>query len=622
MAGQPTPRKHPPSPNGAPTLTPLGHYAGRPDIALSRQVTVVGSKPGSRLHLASSTVSQSHAFIVNSTGGAYVRDLASRTHVFVNGKDHREADLNDGDLLQIGKFKFQFNAGVAGVGVEPGRSAPVGHFDAAPGALLNVEGGEMPLPIEARTILIGRRPTCDIPLIEDSVSTSHAIIFEMNGKRFIRDLNSRKGTSVNGKKIDQQAELNFGDTIRIGETDIVYSSASGVVTDHGEPDELDHLVSTAPLGTAALDVPGLAEEDQDQSAAPADGDAIPMIESKHGSRVAAAAPAFIEPARPEPDQVHLDSDPDVSGGPGDTAFLPPQVDQPRKVPTLKADVVAAAAEPAAPDGESLELVDEAPPAAAAPTAEEAALVDDVLGLTPEARRRESAKIDELNGSRRGWRGMQVDDAAIPVAERPAEVEPEAPAPPAKPPLAASRTDMLPTADEPRPPATPQAEKAPAEEAPAEEAPAEEAPVPEPIAEAPSAPKPIAEAPPVTEESDHSAIAVDEEAPAAEAPPPHVTVGEEVDEAITPLPAETFDIEIEEPSQLAVNEPAATDVEDELHLPPVIDDVVDELELDRLPLTPEEGAPLDLSIDDTPTVAEEPAPSLDLKDPVEAVDDSA
>ena len=91
MAGQPTPRKHPPSPNGAPTLTPLGHYAGRPDIALSRQVTVVGSKPGSRLHLASSTVSQSHAFIVNSTAGAYVRDLASRTHVYVNGKDHREA---------------------------------------------------------------------------------------------------------------------------------------------------------------------------------------------------------------------------------------------------------------------------------------------------------------------------------------------------------------------------------------------------------------------------------------------------------------------------------------------------------------------------------------------------
>ena len=603
MAGQPTPRKPPPSPNGAPTLTPLGHYAGRPDIALSRQVTVVGSKPGSRLHLASSTVSQSHAFIVNSAAGAYVRDLASRTHVFVNGKDHREADLNDGDLLQIGKFKFQFNAGVAGVGVEPGRSAPVGHFDAAPGALLNVEGGEMPLPIEGRTVLIGRRPTCDVPLIEDSVSTAHAIIFEMNGKRFIRDLHSRKGTFINGKKIDQQAELNFGDTIRIGETDIVYSSASGVVADHGEPDELDHLVSTAPLGTAALDVPGLADEDQGPAA---DDDAIPMIESEHGSRVAAAAPAFVEPARPEPDQVHLDSDPDVGGGPGDTAFLPPQVDEPRKVPTLKADLVANVAQPAAPDGEPLEAVDDAP-AMPAPTAEEAALVDDVLGLTPEARRREAAKIDELSGSRRGWRGMQVDESAIPVAERPpAEDEPVAPAPPAKPPLAASRAEPVPSAEQPRPSATPQAEDEPAEEALPEEA---------------LVPAPIADALPVTEEAPRAPIAVDEDATAARQapPPPHVTVAEEVDEAIAPLPAETFDIEIEEPSQLAVDETAASDVEDELHLPPVIDDAVDELELDRLPLTPEEGAPLDLSLDDTPAAAEEPPPSLDLKDPADAVD---
>src|SRR5215218_9633744 len=124
MAGQAPPRKGPPSPNGAPTLTPLGHYAGRPDITLSRQVTVVGSKQGSRLHLASSTVSQSHALIVNSTAGPYVRDLSSRTHVFVNGREQREADLHDGNLLQIGKFKFQFNAGTLGAGVEPSRSAP------------------------------------------------------------------------------------------------------------------------------------------------------------------------------------------------------------------------------------------------------------------------------------------------------------------------------------------------------------------------------------------------------------------------------------------------------------------------------------------------------------------
>ena len=550
MAGQPTPRKHPPSPNGAPTLTPLGHYAGRPDIALSRQVTVVGSKAGSRLHLASSTVSQSHALIVNSTSGAYVRDLASRTHVYVNGKDHREADLNDGDLLQIGKFKFQFNAGVTGAGVEPGRSAPVGGFDSAPGALLTVEGGEMPLPIETRTILIGRRPTCDIPLIEESVSTAHAVIFEMNGKRFIRDLHSRTGIFINGKKVDQQGEIKFGDTIRIGETDIVYSSASGMVAER-EPDELDHLVSTAPLGTAALVAPDLDDAAEPE---PSDDDAIPMVESRH-REPAVASPAPIAPAEAQPvarDEVDLASDPDVAGGPGDTAFLAPQLEPPRKVPTLKADIVA---EPV-PTAEEVTDV-------AACSVEEAGLVDDVLGLTPEARRREAQKIDELSGSRRGWRGMQPDESALPAAEQPAEVEPS---PVVTPPAAPAR--------------------------------AKPEPQPELAAEVPAVEEPVESAP-----------------PAAEEPPSHVMVGEEVEPAtVAPLPADTFDIEIEEPSQLAVDEPAvaSADTDDQLHLPPVIDDLADEIE--PLPLTPEEGAPLDLTVEEPPAAPEAFEPVLDLKDP--------
>jgi pSer/pThr/pTyr-binding forkhead associated (FHA) protein len=85
----------------------------------------------------------------------------------------------------------------------------------------------MPVPIEERTVLIGRRTHQRHPLIEESVSTAHAVIFEMNGKRYIRDLNSRTGTFVNDQKVEQ-IELKFGDEIRIGETHIGYASASGV----------------------------------------------------------------------------------------------------------------------------------------------------------------------------------------------------------------------------------------------------------------------------------------------------------------------------------------------------------------------------------------------------------
>src|SRR6185295_1132578 len=90
-----------------------------------------------------------------------------------------------------------------------------------------------------------------------------------------------------------------------------------------------------------------------------------------------------EQREPEPvarDQVQLDADPDVGPGPGDTRVLPAEKasDKPRKVPTLKA-----------------RLIEAETPKEAAPTAEETSVVDDALGLTPEARRREHAKAEDL-----------------------------------------------------------------------------------------------------------------------------------------------------------------------------------------------------------------------------------
>src|SRR5438128_1492727 len=93
----------------APTLTPSGKFAGKPEVPLSRTVTLIGSGAGARLQLISSTVSKSHALVVNSDNGVYIRDLASRTKVLVNGQEAREAILKSGDTLQIGKFEFRFN---------------------------------------------------------------------------------------------------------------------------------------------------------------------------------------------------------------------------------------------------------------------------------------------------------------------------------------------------------------------------------------------------------------------------------------------------------------------------------------------------------------------------------
>src|SRR5438270_10782358 len=99
-----------PGPTAWPALIPLGHHQGKPPIPLLRPVMIVGSRHNAHLHLLSRQISKAHAVLINSDGKVYVRDLASRTHTYVNGQEVREADLVDGDLLKIGTFTFKFQA--------------------------------------------------------------------------------------------------------------------------------------------------------------------------------------------------------------------------------------------------------------------------------------------------------------------------------------------------------------------------------------------------------------------------------------------------------------------------------------------------------------------------------
>jgi pSer/pThr/pTyr-binding forkhead associated (FHA) protein len=198
-----------------PSLVPQGAHDGKRPMTLNRLFTLIGSAPSARLYLPSKAVSRCHAVIINADTGFYVRDLASRTQVVVNGRPVREADLRDGDVLQVGPFTFRFT--------DPGgRSRPVPV--PPPVALLEAEGLSEPLRLEDRLVLIGRRETADVSLTENSASSAHAVLIATNGGHVVRDLNSRTGTFVNDAKIHEQV-LQPGDTLRVGETTMRYARA-------------------------------------------------------------------------------------------------------------------------------------------------------------------------------------------------------------------------------------------------------------------------------------------------------------------------------------------------------------------------------------------------------------
>ena len=78
-----------------------------------------------------------------------------------------------------------------------------------------VDGAGVSEAIDGRFLVIGSRPGSDLIIEEAAVSGRHAVIFQVNGQRYVRDLDSRTGTRLNGKRV-RQAELKVGDEIRVG----------------------------------------------------------------------------------------------------------------------------------------------------------------------------------------------------------------------------------------------------------------------------------------------------------------------------------------------------------------------------------------------------------------------
>ena len=78
---------------------------------LDKETVTAGRHPDSDLFLDDVTVSRRHAEIIHVAEGYEVRDVGSLNGTYVNRERVDQAILNNGDELQIGKFKLVFFAG-------------------------------------------------------------------------------------------------------------------------------------------------------------------------------------------------------------------------------------------------------------------------------------------------------------------------------------------------------------------------------------------------------------------------------------------------------------------------------------------------------------------------------
>ena len=81
------------------------------------------------------------------------------------------------------------------------------------GELVPVGGGD-PIPLWKKTLLVGRRETCDIVLRFSNVSAHHCQLTVTNGYWYVKDLQSRNGVKVNGLLV-QEKRIDPGDVLSI-----------------------------------------------------------------------------------------------------------------------------------------------------------------------------------------------------------------------------------------------------------------------------------------------------------------------------------------------------------------------------------------------------------------------
>lgn len=81
--------------------------------------------------------------------------------------------------------------------------------------LFKKDGSQQSFSLPSNTTVIGRRHDCDLCVPLMVVSRRHCQLLQNNESVKIRDLDSKSGTFLNGRRIEE-AKLKAGDYIRIG----------------------------------------------------------------------------------------------------------------------------------------------------------------------------------------------------------------------------------------------------------------------------------------------------------------------------------------------------------------------------------------------------------------------
>jgi pSer/pThr/pTyr-binding forkhead associated (FHA) protein len=84
---------------------------------------------------------------------------------------------------------------------------------------------ELEIPAVSRNysraeIILGREPSCDFPLNDQTVSTHHARLSYHQNQWWLEDMASTNGTFLNGEAVTSPVVITHGDKLRLGQIEV------------------------------------------------------------------------------------------------------------------------------------------------------------------------------------------------------------------------------------------------------------------------------------------------------------------------------------------------------------------------------------------------------------------
>lgn len=225
-------------------LTVRIQAAGGDELALTFDAprVVIGRSPSCEVLLPDPSVSPRHASIRYEGGRSLVIDEGSTNGIMVGSvrlPPHTPRALGDGDWVRIGRVWLRVQLGV-GVPSGPREGQAVARELVRRQLLSEGEPADPELRVTAgpavgarlaltdpeREYVVGRGRDVDLPLADEHCSRRHVSIAEHEGVWQVRDLGSKRGTTLAEQKLTSSpAAWTDGAELRLGDSVLVLRSA-------------------------------------------------------------------------------------------------------------------------------------------------------------------------------------------------------------------------------------------------------------------------------------------------------------------------------------------------------------------------------------------------------------